>query len=290
MFRQTYKATIRNLFRSGLFWIILLVLFGIAGYESLSSTSGYTIHDGHGGVKLIRDTSPEYVLGYSDYIQLFVNSIRSNVMFFAMPIVAVVSTVTILIHDHEDKFFEIEKSSGVTPFVYVIGRLSALFTINILVTTLICFFTFHFSVFSRGGPNFMGMGYYIIDSCVRLLRPIVFIALPTVFFYIGITYCLGSIFKSGILASFFSIGYIIFYCLVSYTNNMLLPQEYFEIFSPTPSGISYYLLCYDTAFFKTITAMHGVDFNDAAFSVVFLVSITILTIFISYFSHRKRTV
>ena len=208
MFFKIYQTTFKNIYRSPIFWM-MFALFGLIAWEVIAKpVYGYHSIELN---EMINDTDPRYILGYGSYVQRVSNTMSSELLNYAMPLFTAITTVLVLNRDHGDNFFEIEKAAGLEPVKYVFARLLTIFTVNIVVVTIMAYFYLHLYVFTRGGVKDLGLWEYMADSTVRMMRMIVFRAVPTIVFYIGFTYCIGSMFKSGITAAISSIGYIIFY-------------------------------------------------------------------------------
>lgn len=285
MFRQTYKATIRNLFRSGLFWLIIAIFLGIVIYNAMNPFTGYSkTNPVTGAVKNVMDTSPEYVLGYDGYIQVIWNAVCAHVMYYALPCITVLSTVLILNRDYGDNFYEIEKSSGIRTTAYLLGRITALITVNFTLVIIASFIAFHSYIISRGGLSIMGTMYYITDSSIRLMRIIVLVAFPNILFYIGATYLLGCVFKSGLYSSILSMGYVMFYAFQGYYMKGLIPQSYIDYFSPLPQKLTRYLYWYDTFAAPKLSGSQ----QDATLAFLFQPAVFLITLITSYILIRKR--
>ena len=284
MFRQTYKTTIRNLFRSGLFWFMVIILGGIAVYGGMQ---GFQIHyefdSVTGTLKMIKDDSPLFVLGYETYIKKITSAVCTNVMSYAMPLITVLSTVLVLNRDYGDNFYEIEKCAGMKASSYLFGRIAALITVNFSLATIASFVSFHVYIISRGGLSTMGTLYYITDSSIRLMRLIVLIAFPTILFYIGVTYLLGCIFHSGLYSSIISICYVVFIALPNLILGGIIPQAYYDYLAPIPQKLEHYLYWYDTYGFNT-----NLSLKDATLAFLFMPSVFLLTLIVSYILIRKR--
>jgi len=282
MFRQTYKATLKNLFRSGLFWFMVALLIGIVFYSGIEGFQLNTkIHPITGEIKMVKDNSPEYVLGYGVYIKRIIISVLL-VMNYAMPLIAVVSTVLILNRDYGDNFYEIEKGAGISPAAYFFGRIAALITVNFPLVVIASFISFHTYIITRGGISEMGALYYITDSSIRLMRIIVFIAFPSILFYVGVTFLFGCILHSGLSASIVSIAYIVFNRLQPRIRGIILPL-YEDYFSPLPHKLTNYLYWYDTYSFNP-----NLSLKDAALAFLFQPAVFLLTLIVSYILIRKR--
>lgn len=288
MFLITYKATVKNLFRSVTFWLALSVMVLVALEKVLSYSYGYYSMELN---ETIYDNDPRFVLHYSTYIKHCFNSL-GTLLSYATPLFAAISTVLILNRDYGDNFYEIEKASGGRPSTYLRGRIGALATVNFAITLLINFVFFHIFVFTRGGVSQMGLGEYFIDSTWRILFMNVTRALPCILFFIGLTYMLGALFKSGIPAAIGGMGYAIF-AFVAYMVLRLQMEGlrfYFDYLSPIPNKLNMYVYMFGTEGFESFVQNQETSLLKALFCIGFMAGCGLLFSLISNFCVRKRTV
>ena len=217
MFVSTYRVAFKNLIRSTTFWLVLAVLLINTVHESLE---GFYADD----------DAPGMVLSYVEYIPCIVNSVCSHFLMYAMPIFTVITTVLVINRDYGDHFFEIEKASGVRLSAYVSGRVCVLVTVNLITLFAMNLADVHLYVFTRGGVVDMGLGEYFLDSFVRVLRADVFVAMPCLVFYIGVTYLIGTLFKNGMIASVAGFGYTLFFYIAFLMYRFRIAAEYFDYF------------------------------------------------------------
>lgn len=230
MFYSIYKTTLKNIYRSAIFWM-MFVLFAMNAFQRYSIIISY---------------DHTYGVSFLKYVQCVSNVINGEgILYYSMPLITVVSTVMVLNRDHGDNFFEIEKSAGVKPTEYVIARLAALITLNVVILTVMSYFFLHFEVFLRGGVKGIGLEEYILDSTIRMARLIVCRAIPTTFFYVCFTYCIGSVFKSSVAAAVTSIGYIVFYAVGKLMLRNRIASIFWEYLSPVPNKLTNYFHLYD---------------------------------------------
>ncbi len=285
MFFTIYKTTFKNLFRSPLFWM-MFALFGFIAFDiATNARYGYYVPELN---ELIMDTDPRFVLKFNPYVQLTSNTVSNVLLSYAMPLFTVVSVVLILNRDYGDSFYEIEKSAGMKPTQYLFGRFAALITLNFVVAVVFAFFFLHLYVGTRGGVAELDVWTYITDSTVRLMRHVIFKAMPNVLFYIGFTYCVGSLFRSGILASVCSVGYIILYYVTNYMLRNRVNPLYFDYLSPSPKKLFYYLHYYDSELFEGVLVQMDTDLGKAALCVCILVGLAVAYSAIAYLRTRKR--
>ena len=193
MFLSVYKTTLKNLFRSLLFWLVIALLIGCSLYEAFSGGSGYYSHELG---EMIWDTDPRYVLDEETYVKDAINNC-SYTMLYAMPLMAIVSTFLILSRDYSDGFYEIERAGGRRTLRYLTGRLSALLTVNFIAILLTVFMMSITYVFTRGGVSDMPIGEFWADLIPRTLRNVICVTWPPVAMFVCFTYMLGSLFKNG---------------------------------------------------------------------------------------------
>jgi len=285
MFFTIYKTTIKNLVRAPIFWM-MFVLFGLVTFELITKgCSGY--YDPKLN-EMIMDTDPRYVLDFDAYVQRIHNTIGSNLMYYALPLFTAVSVVLILNRDYGDNFYEIEKAAGTKPTQYLFARFSALVTVNFIVAVVVAFIILHLYVITRGGVAGLDVWTYIADSTVRMMRHLIFRVMPALIFYIGFTYCVGSLFRSGIVAALCSIGYVV---CVAVTNLMLrfrIDPFYFDYLSPNPNKLGHYLFRYDSELFESHIAHMNTNLTKAAVCVCILVGLGMAYTAIAYLRTRKR--
>ena len=287
MFFSIYKTTVRNLVRAPIFWM-MFVVFGFVAIELVIKGS-YGYYDFELN-ELIMDTDPRFVLSYTTYVQHASNTVGTELLLYAMPVFTIVSVVLILNRDYGDNFYEIEKAAGTKPTQYLIGRLSALVTVNYIVAIVTAFFILHPYVITRGGVEGMDVWTYIADSTVRLMRHVIFRAFPALLFYIGFTYCVGSLFRSGAAAAICSIGYMIFYVVARSRLQFRVHPFYFDYLSPNPHKLERYLHFYDSDpyQFDSTVRMANTNLTKAAICVCILVGLGALYSTIAYLRTRKR--
>ena len=171
MFISTCKNTVKTLFRSPSFWMVVLVGTVYAVYnEVIVSNYGYVDMATY---EMIWDTDPRYILDFQSYIKLFAN--MSNVIcMIPSALLCTVSTAVILMRDYGDRFFEIEKAAGMKPSAYVYGRFVSLTVINTafhFILLNLCLFSY---VITRSGVDGMTALNTFTDGFVRnILTPLV---------------------------------------------------------------------------------------------------------------------
>lgn len=275
MFWVTYKTTLKNLTRSTTFWLCLGVLVIIVVQGALS---------GH----FVGDDDPSFVLDYRTYVQCAMNSCAAGLLMYAMPLFSIISVVIVLLRDYGDKFFEIEKSAGIRSACYLWGRIAAFTSVSTVLLLAMHHLRLHLYVFTRGGVDGISFGEYFADSFIRILRIDLFVALPCILFYIGLTYFLGAIFKNGIPAAIVSMGYVVAFYAGSFVLRHVIAPKYFDYFSPVPNKLRAYFHYYDTEWFEDMIERTGTSVSDAFFCSMFLTGIALLCTIISQWKIARR--
>ena len=279
MFIRIYKNTLKTLFRTPTFWLMAAVLLGIIIYNNgdmLSSALGSErLHD------------------LDSYHNLINNIVVAKIMIYPMPLFAAVTAVLILNHDYGDMFYEIEKAYNMKPIRYLLGRISALVTVNGILVTALSFLFVHLNVFFHGGVEGLGMWSYLADSFIRIMRVNLVLCVPSLIAFIAVTYMIGTLFKSGFAAMITSSAYVIAFYFVHLTLHMKwqpVYQIYFRYFDLMPRALRLYAAMADTSYFELVMSKH----NDTALHVILgfcaLCVFASLGILISYLRIRKRTV
>ena len=292
MFLSTYKTTMKNLFRSLIFWMAVAFVIGITVYEM---KKGHLSMYSYIYKELIYDTDPRFFLSMEQYKNLVGNVCIGDVMYYSMPIFTVISTVLVLSRDYGDQFFEIEKAGGVRSWKYIGGRIAALVTVNFAFVIFSCFLGVWMYLITRGGPGGvykMETGELILDSAKRLIRFIAFMPLPTTLFYISFTYFIGNIFKNGWIGGIVGMSHIIATYLFGYQLRSRLPEKYHDYFCINNADkIRKYLSrCSWDRDFEGFIRKYGTSFKDAALCFSFVVGLAIIMLIISYIRVRKRSV
>ena len=277
MFLTTYKNTLKNLIRSTTFWLLVAVL-AIVVIQGVNE-----------GFYLV-DTEPDFVLTYQMYIQSIINSLASKLLMYALPIFAVITVVLVLNRDYGDKFFEIEKAANVRPTSYLYGRLSALISVNFAVLILSNLLFMYCYLYTCGGVEGLTTWEMISETFIRVVRVDIFVGMPSLIFYIGLTYFAGAIFKNGIPAAIVGMGYAIGFYAGYITLRLRISEEYFSYFSPIPQKLRRFFHYYDTEWFEDTIARQKTSVTDVAFCISFLVGIAIICSIISHISIRNRNV
>ena len=286
MFWATYKNNTKALFRSRSFYIILFLVIGVSIYDAIGNY--YAVFDME-LMELIWDTDPRFVLSFEQYREHIQNACIAGIMWYALPLLAVISTALILARDWGDRFFEIEKAAGGRPLSYVAARLCSILTVNVAVMLFAMMLSFYWFVFTRGGVDGMGVFAMLGDSLPRILKFAFLMGLPCVLMYVGLTYAVGNLLKNGIAGAVAGMGYIIaFYVGYLMLSNGGQFALYFAYLSPIPHMTRYYLAALDRGNPASFMEMMNTSIEKAAIGIAVLVGAALLYCAVSYWRVRRR--
>lgn len=245
MLSAIYNAAIKNIFRSKAFWLVIAVMVIFVGYQIATVT--HQIYNME-LEQVIDQYHPMFVFEYQSYLQKC-NGIVCNLLQYPVPILTVVATALILNRDYHDKFFEIEKSTGLSAWKYLKARLLAVISLCLGVTAVLCFVYFHGQVVPMLDSFEMTPWAYVCDSTVRLTRQILALVTPCIVFYTGLTYFVGTLCQSSVGAAVVSLALVIgsyVYDLFYIYNNGI----FMEYLRPSCSlKLMYYMYYYDSEWF-----------------------------------------
>lgn len=308
MFFSTYKSTLKTLLRSRAFWIAVIAFVIVTVPVAWSRRVAIQIPEAVEQYVFPTWTQEQideyleglYSLSKDEYLSMANALIFGTFLYYALPVFAVISTVLVLNRDYGDSFFEIEKAAGVKSGRYLFGRLCGIVSLTAAVTFVWGLLLLHVQVISWGGVVGMSPGTYLLDSTFRMLRTTISGALPCVLFFVGLTYLLGALFKSGLAAAIGGFGYVAAAYLMFYFKNTLIYQkgyrwalDYFAYFTHVPEKLQYYLLIFRIdgepepeelgALFWANTS-----FSKALFCIAFMVGCSAIFTAISYWRVRRR--
>ena len=233
----------------------------------------------------IMDTDPRYVLEFDIFRQHIQNACLAGIMWYALPLLAVISTALILSRDWGDRFFEIEKAAGSRPLSYVTARLGAILSVNTVVMVFAMLLTFYWYVFSRGGVEGMSVFAMIADSFPRFFKYVLFIGLPCIMMYVGLTYVAGNLLRSGVAGAVGGMGYVVgFYVFYLFFSASQKYPIYFDYLAPVPMKLRFYLSALD----KPSMAISGTPLWQAAVGFGVLVGVALIYYAVSYWRVRRR--
>ena len=286
MFWTTYKNTIKALFRSRSFYIILFLVIGVSIYDAIGNY--YAVFDME-LMELIWDTDPRCVLSFDQYREHVQNACIAGIMWYALPLLSVISTTVILSRDWGDRFFEIEKAAGGRPLSYVAARLCSVLTVNVAVMLFAMMLSFYYYVFSRGGVDGMGVFAMLGDSLPRILKFAFLMGLPCVLMYVGLTYAVGNLLKNGIAGAVAGMSYVVaFYVGYLMLSNGGQFALYFAYLSPVPHMTRFYLAALDRGNPASFMEMMNTSIEKAAIGIAVLVGAALIYYAVSYWRVRRR--
>ncbi len=291
MFSATYKATLKNLARAALLWIMALLVIGVVIERTSSANYGTVIVENNEIVAEYTDLDPEFPFDF----QLYVQALRNNfggLSVYATPLFGIISVMLVLSRDYKDNFFEIDTSGGVRASTYFFGRLAAILTVNIAVGLITNLFYNHLYCITRDimGDLSMSLWGYISETTVRVLRLYFLGMLPGVLFYIGLTYMAGSLLKSGFLGSLVSSSYVIFLYASGRTNISFKMSTLYNFMDPHAHGFYAYWGYYDTEWFTDKALRNPWSAEELILHTSIIAGVGIIGFLVSYFCIKKRTI
>lgn len=326
MFLNTYKTTFKRIFRSPIFWMVLLVVVVLVCIDTYKGSYGGAdihwvdpetgevyefIHEG--------DHDENFVLGYHKYHEVIGHRMR-YMMFYAIPLLCVVTVMCVVTGDYSDNFYEIERAGGVRSSSYFFGRFSAIITVLFGITLILSLFSFNYYFFSRGGiPNLTKASWpdphkfdwpfttfleYALDSTKVIIRMSLGAQLPAILLFTSVTYAIGSYFESGLIAGIGGSVSVVIGYLALQRYSWLYDSVVYKYFLPAKVGPYKYFACYDTMlagkefyndFNIGLMGMSGNPYICDSLGAVLLwlasmLGISALCIFSSYVCIRRRKI
>lgn len=287
-FLLSYRLTFKTLVRSPILWVGILLAIGAVLSRAIGLNTGYVIVENNQIVDEILDTDPRYVMSYDAYIGRVLN-LRGWTMTWAIPVFCVITSMLVLMRNHNDGFYEVEKAGGVSPASYMLGRMAAIFTVNMLVVGVASYISFDYYYFSRGGVEELTLWEYFVDSRQRVMIQILFARAPAVLLYSAITYCAGSIVKNGIGGTILGLGVVLFNYMGYTTWYRLLPAFYHNYLDPSTLGINNWWAFWNTEWFDEKYIRNQFEMHDMVLAYSILLGISVVCIGLSYILTKIRT-
>lgn len=278
MFRKIYSNTIKNLFRSPTFWMILIL--------TLLNTF---IHSKRGF--LVGDESPDFSLSYFLYLKLVPNALALWTMGYGIPLFTVISTMLAVNGDYRNGFYEIEKAGNVSPLTYFTGRLSAIISVNFVMLTVTSYFAVYSYCVTRGLDG-LTVNEIISDSVIRISRLIVTCELPILLFYIGLTYMVTAILKNGRLGVIVGCVYaLVMFALRTDLSYVMGINTFSKYFWPFKINAYQYLNFYDTDYIDPMIYGYMVEpVREIVTWILVFVFLSIACYVTCYVCTRKRQI
>ncbi len=284
MFRSTYKNTVKAILRSALFWIslvVLVVLVAPAVSGNVSYNEGY------------EPPALDLIL----YQQHVYNLVASDFLVYALPVFAVIVTVLVLNRDYGDQFYEIEKAAGMKTAPYLLGRLCGIVSILLVVQLVLADILLHIYVIGCGGVEGLSLGAYLLDSTLRLISLTLAMSLPCVLFFVGLTYMVGTLFKSGVVGALAGFGYIIVFMALLFfkvtlvkMHNIKAAEVYYSYFSHIPDKLGHFCHAVGREDGQRIMAMMDTSFGEAAVALAMLLGLFVLFAAVICWRTKRRDV
>ena len=278
MFRKTYINTIKNLFRSPIFWMILVL---VILNTFISASRGF----------LVGDTSEDFTVSYFLYLKLIPNALCVWTMSYGIPLFAVISTMLAVSGDYKNGFYEIEKAGGVKPITYFTGRLCAIISVNFVVLTLNSYFAVYYYCLSRGLSG-LTVNELIYDSIVRIFRLIITCELPILLFYIGLSYMVTAVLKNGRLGVIVGSIYVVaMYVLKNNITYVMGANTFSKYFWPLKSTAYQYVNFYDTEYIHPMLYGYMTEpVREITTWILVFVLLSIVCYAICYVCTRRRQI
>lgn len=289
MFLSVYKTTLKNLFRSLLFWLIFAFLIGVSLYNTMSVNHGDYSSEYK---EMIWDTDPRYVLSEMTYVENVMNNCTST-MLYAMPLMAIVSTFLILSRDYGDGFYEIERAGGQRPRHFLAGRFAVLFTVNFFAILFTVFLMSATYVFTRGGVSGMPIGEFWADFISRVLRNVVCVTWAPIAMFVCFTYMLGSLLKNAWVAAIGSSAFVLINYIFNYQLRFRVPAWYERYLMPTPGTVHNYFRFYNyyaPEKFEQFLTQKGTSLGFALAGIGWVLGVALVYSLVSYLRIRRREV
>lgn len=280
MFRSTYKNTVKSLLRSVTFWLAL----GILVIWMLDALKGF------------KSWAPGFeaaALSYETYSAHYLHVIFFNYCWDALPFFIIVLTTLVLNRDYGDQFYEIEKAANAGPGSYFFGRIAAIISVTLVVYYVICEGYTHIYVVRWGGVEGMSLGAYLADSTLRGLYCVLISPLPCMLLYIGLTYMVGNLFRSGLAGALGGFAHLVAWHLLPPEWNVMGTGRDILVFynaylSPMPRKLTGFMQFVGLDNQGIYHATLGGSLGKAALCLAFAGGIFAVFAAISFWQIRKR--
>ena len=290
MFLTTYKASLKNLLRSALLWAMLILMLGVAIEKVATVNYTKAIVEDWVLIDTVTDLDEEFHIDYGGYVQALRHH-ASILAMYAAPLFAIVSVILVLSRDYKDNFFEIEKAGGVSALSYFFGRLCAVLTVNVAATLAVNIVYSQLYCFTRDVMGNLSMSFweYLSETLVRNLRLYFLAMLPGIIFYIGLTYMVGCLFKSGFLGSLVSTSHLLMIYVIFRSPKYRLTEVY-EYVVPSCDNFFLYWGYYDTEWFTNKELHNPWSAEQLIMHTAIIAGIGIIGFAVSYICIRRRKI
>ncbi len=273
MFISTYRNTLKSLLRSVTFWLTAFIFCFIV----LPSMSG--------------DFQDNRLVDEWNYAQYVSNLFGTKVLMYALPILAITLAAVTLSSDYGDGFYEIEKAKGVRSSTYLLGRIFAISAVALSLSAIVSFICVYGYVYSNGGVVDRSFAWLLVDSVLRVGAFNLFMVLPSILFYVGLTYLFGTLFRSGLAGAGVGFVHVIVYYVLNlmYRHNPDL-NTYFDFLSPIPRHLRHFLQFSCGEGGAEFLLRNGTTAPKALLCVGFLLGCAALFLLGSWLRLRKREI
>lgn len=276
MFHAVFRNTLKTLFRSTTFWLVLTV------FSVIMIRWGLTPH-----VIYMEGYEPPQI-SFSDFTSEVITAVYAGLN-YPLSVFTVVATVLVLNRDYGDSFFEVEKAAGIKPSRYLMGRMSAVALVAFAAQWILGFIELQLAVYSRGGLEGYSFLRYLGLSVFRWTYVNLCIALPNILFYIGLVYLIGTLLRNGIAASIGGFVYIMLsYHLFFHLRYKPKAEIYVGYINPLAEKVKNYFFFLGWEDEERWFSASDTSLGKAALCICFFVGTCACCSLISYVRLRRR--
>lgn len=286
MFKRIYRNTAKNILRSKSFWLFLLVYLALVISEYTDVFEWYHVNPETMEQIFYRD--PRFIFDYQSYVKEFCDAFAIFLK-YASPLLAVMTTASVVSSDYGDSMFEIEKAGGINTRKYVFARIAAITVINCVVVTLFSALWYHLTITAKGVEG-MTLFEILADSSYRLLLNSLLRVVPCVLFHVCLTYAVGTFAGHGVTTAMICMAYAIANFVYDGRFNILDRGVYVEYLIPTdPRKLMDYLYYYDSEWFEWMLETFDTSLGDALLALTVILGSAGIFCTIAYLRTRKRS-
>lgn len=275
MFCATVRNTVKTLLRAKSFWLAVLVFAALVFWDVKATMIG-------------EDITFELPVPILYSLAQMVHNQVITVMYYAFPVFAVITVALVLEQDYDNQFFEVEKAMDVRPSMYLAGRICALAAVDLTTVAVFTFLRQNINVYLMGGFRGMPLGKYLLESTYDLLRMDLLFCLPSLLYYIGIVYLIGSLLRSGKAAAIGGFAHVIAFYFYRSRFRWQATPNYFDYFSPIPDHLHHFASYAGVEGAEKTLQMFDTKVSDVLICLSFLLGVFALGMLLSYFTIRRR--
>ncbi|MBQ3002905.1 MAG: hypothetical protein IJB88_08090 [Clostridia bacterium] len=286
MFRRIYCNTTKNILRSKSFWLFLLVYLALVISEYTEVFEWYHVNSETMEQIFYRD--PRFIFDYQSYVKEFCDAFAIFLK-YASPLLAVVTTASIVAGDYSDHLFEIEKAGGINTRKYVLARIAAITVINCVVVTIFSALWYHLTITAKGVEG-MTLFEILAGSTYRLLLNSLLRVVPCVLFHVCLTYAVGTFVKHSATTSAICMAYVIANYVYDARFNVADKGIYVRYLIPTdPRKLMDYLYYFDSEWFEWMIETFDTSLGDALLALSVMLGSAVIFCTAAYLRTRKRS-